>query len=120
MIEVQVIPEYLPEQSQPERERFTFAYHITIINQGDEAAQLISRHWLITDANEKIQEVKGQGVIGKQPWIQPGESYQYSSGAVIETAFGTMEGSYQMVSQNGDTFDAKIPAFTLAKPGLLH
>ncbi len=119
-IEILVEPEFLGNQSEPDKGQFVFSYHITIINHGDEDAQLISRHWLITDANEKLQEVRGMGVIGKQPVLKPGERYSYSSGAVINTPVGTMQGSYQMLTEGGREFEVPIPVFTLAKPGLIH
>lgn len=119
-IEVHVTTEYLPRQSEPERHRFAFAYHITIANGGAAAAQLISRHWIITDANERRQEVRGLGVIGEQPVIEPGHAYRYTSGAVIETEVGTMGGSYQMSCTNGDMFDVPIPTFVLAVPRAVH
>lgn len=119
-IQIHVTTEYLPGQSDPERHRFAFAYHITIENGGDAAAQLISRHWIITDANERRQEVRGLGVIGEQPVIAPGQSYRYTSGAIIDTEVGTMGGSYQMRGANGDQFDVPIPTFVLAVPRAVH
>lgn len=119
-IHVSVRAEFIPEQSNLETERFVFAYHVTIENRGDTAAQLISRHWIITDGNQRIQEVRGDGVIGEQPTISPGESYAYSSGTVIQTPVGSMHGSYQMRDTNGTLFSAEIPTFTLARPGALH
>ncbi len=111
---------YLAEQSEPSRSRFVFAYTITIENQGTIAAQLLTRHWLITDALGKVQEVRGEGVVGEQPLLGPGEAFQYTSGAVLETPMGTMEGSYQMVGADGVNFDALIPTFRLAVPNALH
>jgi len=108
--------QYLPDQSAPERAQYVFAYTITITNQGAMAARLLSRHWVITDSNGKIQEVRGLGVVGEQPHLKPGESYRYTSGASIETPFGTMHGSYQMIADNGIAFDAPIAAFRLAVP----
>ena len=119
-IVVEVTPEYLPGQSEPDNNKFTFAYHIAIRNLGDTPAQLISRHWVITDGNAKIKEVQGPGVVGEKPLIAPGQSFRYSSGVVLDTEVGTMEGSYQMVSDQGETFDAKIPAFLLSVPGRVH
>ncbi len=119
-IEIQVTPEFLGDQSEPDKDQFVFSYHITIINHGNENAQLISRHWLINDANGKAQEVRGMGVVGQQPLLKPGETYSYSSGAVINTPVGTMQGSYQMLTDDGREFDVPIPVFTLAKPGLIH
>jgi len=107
---------YLSEQSAPERGQYVFAYTITITNRGAVAARLLSRHWVITDSNGKIQEVRGLGVVGEQPHLRPGESYRYTSGASIETSFGTMHGSFQMLADNGIAFEAPIAAFRLAVP----
>lgn len=111
---------YIAEQSEPVRNRYVFAYTITIENTGTVAAQLLSRHWIITDALGQVQEVRGEGVVGEQPFLPPGERFQYTSGAVIETPVGTMHGSYQMLGEDGVTFDAPIPAFRLAVPNALH
>ena len=119
-IRVLVEPFYVEDQSVPEENRYVFAYRVNIQNMGQIAAKLISRHWIITDANGKIQEVKGQGVVGEQPYLRPGEAFQYTSGAVLDTAVGTMRGSYQMVSDDGSQFDAEIPMFTLSVPRTLH
>ena len=119
-ISIEVATDYVDDQSEPEYGRYVFAYTITIANKGDVAAQLLSRHWVITDANGKVQEVTGDGVVGEQPNLSPGESFRYSSGAVLETPVGAMEGSYRMVAENGTNFDAPIPPFTLAVPGVLH
>ena len=119
-IEVSVLPEYLPEKSEPEMSRYLFAYHVTVNNVGSVAAQLISRKWLITDANEQKEEVMGEGVVGKQPWIPAGDAFQYSSFCILDTPVGTMEGSYQMVSGDGATFEADVPAFMLAVPKTLN
>jgi|TARA_B110000977_G_scaffold36357_1_gene48773 ApaG protein len=119
-ITVSVTTEYLSMQSQPEDNRFAFAYHIRIENNGDEAAQLLRRHWIIVDANEERQEVRGEGVIGEQPLIQPGAVYQYSSGVVIETPVGTMQGSYHLVDLSGLAFDAPIEPFLLSTPLAVH
>ena len=119
-IEVTVKTEYLPEQSAPSNQQFAFAYHIAIENQGDEAAQLLSRHWVITDGNEALQEVQGEGVIGEQPQIPPGQAFRYSSGIILSTEVGTMTGSYQMLSESGRSFDALIPTFLLAAPNAVH
>jgi ApaG protein len=120
--EITVMPRaaYLAEQSDPAKDQYVFAYTITITNTGTIAAQLISRHWIITDAERKVQEVKGLGVIGQQPVLKPGESFEYTSGASIATAVGTMRGSYQMVAEDGRAFDAPIPLFTLSVPRTLH
>ena len=119
-ISVDVESSYVETQSEPELERFVFAYTVTVTNHGDAPARLVSRHWVITDANGEVTEVQGQGVIGEQPYIEPGKSYQYSSGAVIATPIGTMEGDYKMIGQNGAEFKAPIPVFSLATPGILH
>ncbi|MDT8375246.1 MAG: Co2+/Mg2+ efflux protein ApaG [Mariprofundaceae bacterium] len=119
-IKVSVLPEYLPEQSEPDTGQYLFAYHITITNTGTMAAQLISRRWLITDANEQVEEVTGEGVVGNQPWISPGNSFEYSSFCILDTPVGTMQGSYQMVAEDGTTFEADIHEFMLAVPGVLN
>ncbi len=119
-IEVEVESDYIPEQSLPEERRYVFAYTITIRNQGTHAAQLISRRWLITDGDGRHQEVHGPGVVGEQPHLAPGESYRYTSGTVLDTPVGTMQGSYQMLADDGREFDAEIPVFTLAQPNTLH
>ena len=120
LIEVSVVAQFLPEQSQPHAHRFAFAYTVTIRNRGSITAQLISRHWLITDANGRVQEVRGPGVVGEQPKLTPGESFQYTSGAVLETSLGTMHGSYQMRASDEHLFDAPIARFTLSVPRTLH
>ena len=119
-IDVQVATSYVDEQSRPDADRYVFSYTITIANNGDEPATLKSRHWIITDANGKVQEVTGDGVVGEQPHLNPGERYRYSSGAVLETPVGAMQGLYHMETDEGRRFDAPIPPFTLAVPGLLH
>jgi ApaG protein len=119
-IAVHVVSEYLPEQSQPENLRYVHAYHVTITNEGNTSARLINRHWFIVDGNEEVQEVQGEGVIGQQPVLQPGESYRYSSGTILKTPVGCMHGSYEMLADNGEIFQAMIPAFTLAIPGYLN
>lgn len=119
-IKVNVVSEYLPEESQPEAKRYVFAYHVAIANMGEEPAKLLSRHWIITDGDERVQEVKGDGVIGEQPLIQPGDTYEYSSGTILETPVGSMHGSYQMETNDGSRFDADIPTFTLANPNKLN
>ena len=120
--EISVTPKvtFLSEQSEPDKNHFVFAYTITVTNTGDVTAQLVSRHWIITDAEHRVQEVKGQGVVGKQPLLRPGESFEYTSGASIPTPVGTMRGSYQMVAEDGVTFDVPIPPFTLSVPRTLH
>jgi ApaG protein len=120
--EVSVSPQaqYLADQSDEPAGRFVFAYTITLRNTGTVPAQLISRHWIITDANSQVQEVRGLGVVGEQPLLAPGESFQYTSGAAIATPVGTMRGTYQMVADDGTRFDAPIPEFTLSIPRTLH
>ena len=119
-ITVAVKSAYLADHSDPDRSQYVFAYTITITNTGEIAAQLISRHWIITDAEHQVQEVKGLGVVGQQPMLQPGESFEYTSGTSLATAVGTMRGTYQMVAGDGKTFDADIPPFTLSMPRVLH
>lgn len=119
-IRVQVVTNYIDDQSRPESGRYVFAYTITITNNGDVPVRLISRHWVITDANGKVQEVSGDGVVGEQPHLNPGEVFRYSSGAVLETPVGAMQGRYRMEADNGVKFDAPIAPFTLAVPGVLH
>ncbi len=119
-IEVSPMPQFIPEQSDPENDRYIFAYTITIKNVGEVPAQLVSRHWIITDAHNEVQEVRGLGVVGKQPLLQPGESFQYTSGSSLTTPIGTMKGSYQMVAEDGTHFEAEIPEFVLATPRALH
>jgi ApaG protein len=111
---------YIAEQSDADAGRYAFAYTITITNNGAVPAQLISRHWIITDANNLVQEVKGQGVVGAQPKLKPGESFEYTSGSMLATPVGTMRGSYQMVADDGTRFDAAIPEFALSAPRVLH
>lgn len=119
-IKVDIKTEYLPRQSEPRKQQYAFAYHIAIANQGSESAQLISRHWIIIDGNQSRQEVKGQGVVGEQPLITPGEIFRYSSGVILETEVGTMSGTYHMLSETGTPFDAPIPTFLLAIPNAVH
>jgi len=111
---------YIADQSDPANDRYVFAYTITITNTGSVAAQLISRHWIITDATDKVQEVRGKGVVGEQPHLRPGESFEYTSGSAIATPVGTMRGSYQMVADDGTKFEVLIPEFTLSMPRVLH
>ena len=120
--EITVSPKatYVEDQSDPSKNQYVFAYTITIANTGTVPVQLVSRHWLITDANGKVAEVKGQGVLGQQPWLKPGESFEYTSGTNIETAVGTMRGTYHMLAEDGQTFEAAIPLFTLSVPRVLH
>ncbi|HYJ17974.1 MAG TPA: Co2+/Mg2+ efflux protein ApaG [Burkholderiales bacterium] len=119
-ITVTVKTTYIAEQSDEAAGRHVFAYTVSILNSGSVAAQLISRHWIITDAHEKVQEVRGLGVVGQQPRLKPGESYDYTSGTAISTPVGTMRGSYQMVAEDGVVFDAPVPVFTLSIPRVLH
>jgi ApaG protein len=119
-IAVSAATQYLADQSDESAGRFVFAYTISIRNTGSVAAQLISRHWIITDSQGLVQEVRGLGVVGSQPLLQPGESFEYTSGASIATAVGTMRGSYQMVAEDGTRFEAAIPEFTLSVPRVLH
>jgi ApaG protein len=119
-IRIHVTTSYIDDQSEPDSDRYVFAYTITISNNGTVAAQLISRHWIITDANGKVQEVNGDGVVGEQPYLKPGEKFRYSSGAVLETPVGAMQGIYRMEADGGVSFDAPIAPFTLAVPGLLN
>jgi ApaG protein len=119
-IRVDVDTSYLEDQSDPKEHRYVFSYTITIRNEGSVPARLLTRHWIITDSNGKVQEVRGEGVVGEQPYLKPGQGFRYSSGAVLETPVGAMQGSYQMVSDDGEQFDAPISPFRLAMPGLLH
>lgn len=117
---VRVKPHYIAAQSQPAAQRYVYSYTITISNQSDVPAQLLDRHWRITDANERLQEVKGVGVVGEQPIITPGKDYTYTSGVILETETGLMEGSYRMRSDAGEEFEVAIPAFALVPPHAMH
>ena len=119
-VRVSVVSEYAPERSQPSDDRWFFLYTITITNTGTETVQLVSRHWIITDANGQVEEVRGPGVVGQQPVLAPGETFTYTSGCPLTTSFGKMEGTYQMVTRGGETFDVKIAAFTLSEPYTVH
>jgi ApaG protein len=119
-IEIRPVPQFIAEQSNPEDDRYVFAYTINIRNIGELPAQLVARHWIITDANNEVQEVRGLGVVGNQPLLKPGESFEYTSGCALATPVGTMKGSYQMVGEDGSRFDAEIPEFVLAVPHVLH
>jgi len=119
-IDIKVKTQYLPDRSNPSESRYAFAYTITITNQGSLAAKLLSRHWLITHSDQQQEEVRGDGVVGEQPVLSPGQSFNYTSGAVISTPVGSMHGSYQMIGEDGHHFDAPIPPFTLAVPNILH
>ncbi len=119
-IKVQVTPRYLPEQSLPAQNRYVFAYAVRIANVGKKTAQLRTRHWVITDANGKVEEVRGDGVVGEQPTLAPGDTFEYTSGAIIATSVGAMHGSYQMQGSDGTKFDAEIKMFSLSIPRILH
>ena len=119
-VDVSVTTRFLAEQSQPEHDRFAFAYSITVSNNGSLPARLLSRHWVITDGNCHVEEVRGEGVVGQQPLIDAGKSHSYSSGTVMTTKVGTMQGTYQMLAEDGTRFDAVIKPFRLAVPGALH
>jgi len=119
-IDIQANAFYLDEQSEPDSDRYVFAYTITISNAGTVPAKLLSRHWIITDANGKVEEVRGAGVVGEQPYLRPGESFRYTSGAILETAVGSMRGSYQMLADDGVSFEAPIAPFSLSIPRTLH
>jgi ApaG protein len=119
-IEVSARTQYLADQSDESAQRWVFAYTITIRNRGSVAAQLVSRHWIITDARQQVQEVRGLGVVGEQPLLEPGQAYEYTSGTSLATPVGTMRGSYQMVAADGTHFDAPIPEFVLSVPRVLH
>jgi ApaG protein len=119
-ISVNVDTRYLEDQSDPGESRYVFAYTITIRNRGTVPAKLLGRHWVITDANGKVQEVRGEGVVGEQPHLMPGQGFRYTSGAVLETPVGSMQGSYLMLADDGERFEAPIQAFSLAIPGSIH
>lgn len=119
-IRVQVTSHYVPDESSPETSHYLFTYQVTVINHSEQAVQLVSRHWVITNADGKKEEVRGLGVVGQQPLIRPGESYRYSSFCPLNTPVGSMHGTYQMVLNNGEEFDAVIAPFTLAVPGILN
>jgi ApaG protein len=119
-VRIKVQSEYSADQSAPAKNQWFFLYTVTISNEGLETVQLLTRHWIITDGTGHIEEVRGPGVVGKQPTIKPGESFEYTSGCPLSTPFGVMEGTYQMVTQSGDRFDAKIAPFTLSEPYTVH
>jgi len=119
-IQVNVQTRYIEDQSNPEKNYYIFAYTITIVNQGQQSAKLLTRHWVITDSNHKVQEVRGDGVIGEQPVLKPGEQFVYTSGTMLETSVGTMKGSYQMEADDGFQFDATVEEFVLSTPRVLH
>ena len=117
---VTVSPRFLPEQSDPESDRYLFAYTIRIVNSGQATAQLLSRHWIITDGNQHVEEVRGPGVVGEQPRLAPGEAFEYTSGCPLPTPFGSMRGTYQCVAEDGTAFEVPIPEFLLSVPRTLH
>ncbi len=119
-VEIEVSSAYVEDQSEPAEDRYVFAYHVVIRNAGERSVQLLNRHWIIRDGRDQTQEVRGEGVVGEQPHIAPGESFEYTSGTVIETPVGMMEGSYGMQDEQGHTFEAPIPPFTLSVPHTLH
>jgi ApaG protein len=119
-VRVVVQSEYAPERSEPSKNQWFFLYTVTISNEGPETVQLLTRHWVITDGTGHIEEVRGPGVVGKQPTLKPGEAFEYTSGCPLSTPFGVMEGTYQMVTQSGDRFDAVIAPFTLSEPYTVH
>ena len=119
-ITISVNTRFLDDQSAPADNRYAFAYTITIVNEGTVGARLLSRHWIITDGNGKVEEVRGEGVVGEQPWLRPGDDFEYTSGAVLETEQGTMRGSYGMLADDGPRFDAPIAPFALSVPRTLH
>ena len=119
-VRVHVQSEYAPDKSRPQQNEWFFLYTVRITNEGSEPVQLVTRHWVITDGTGRVEEVRGPGVVGKQPTLKPGESFEYTSGCPLATPFGVMEGSYQMVSESGALFDAKIAPFTLSEPYTVH
>jgi len=120
LIQIDVQTRYVEEQSNPEQDYYVFAYTITIRNLGKQGAKLLTRHWIITDSNQKVQEVRGEGVVGEQPELAPGEQFVYTSGTMLETSVGTMKGSYHMLAEDGSYFDAEIDEFILSTPRVLH
>lgn len=120
MIDIKVATRFIPEQSEPNANRYVFAYTVTMTNQGQEQAQLLNRYWLITDSNGKKTEVQGPGVVGEQPIILPGDNYSYTSGCILETELGTMEGHYEFKASNEDLFKQPIPVFRLSIPNIVH
>ena len=119
-IRVQVVSRYDPSRSNPHQNQWFFLYTVTLTNEGSITTQLLSRHWIITNANGKVEEVKGPGVVGEQPILAPGQSFEYTSGCPLPTSFGTMHGTYQMITAKGEQFDATIAPFTLSEPHALH
>ena len=119
-VRVRVVSEYAPDRSEPGKNKWFFLYTITISNEGPETVQLVTRHWIITDGTGHVEEVRGPGVVGKQTILKSGESFEYTSGCPLETPFGVMEGTYQMVAEDGERFDAKVAPFTLSEPYTVH
>ena len=119
-VRVEVTPEFLPDQSEPERGLWVHAYHVAVTNQGEQPVRLLGRHWIITNAHGTEEHVRGPGVVGQQPVIAPGETFRYSSGAPLDTAFGAMHGSYQLVTPEGERFDSEVAPFDLAEPYALN
>ena len=119
-MKIEPVVSYVADQSDPSRQQFVFAYTIRITNTGTVTAQVVSRHWIITDADNQVQEVRGMGVVGEQPVLKPGDTFEYSSGSSIPTAVGTMRGTYQLVAEDGTRFEAPIPEFALSVPRVLH
>ncbi|PID49845.1 MAG: Co2+/Mg2+ efflux protein ApaG [Proteobacteria bacterium] len=119
-VQVSVEARYIEQESDPEQDRYVFAYTVTIINRGSVAARLMSRHWIITDSNGMTQEVRGDGVVGEQPYLEPGEGFRYTSGTVLDTPIGSMYGSYQMRADDGEAFEAPVKPFSLSDPRILH
>ncbi len=119
-VRVRVQSEYSPERSSPAAQNWFFLYTITITNEGEQTVQLMTRHWIITDSNDRVEEVKGPGVVGEQPVLRSGQSFTYTSGCPLTTPFGVMEGTYQMLTHGGETFDVRIAPFTLSEPYTIH
>jgi ApaG protein len=119
-IRIRVESAYSPERSAPAESQYFFVYRVQITNESEQTARLVSRHWVITDANDHVEELQGPGVVGEQPRLAPGQAFEYTSGCPLETSFGTMHGTYQMVLATGEQFDAEIAPFTLAEPSAVH
>ena len=119
-IDIEVDTSYMADHSEPEKDRYVFAYTITLVNRGSTSAKLLTRRWIITDADNRIEEVEGEGVVGEQPTLKPGEGFRYTSGTVVETPVATMHGTYKMLAEDGSTFDTDIPQFVLSAPRVLH
>ena len=119
-IDIEVETSYMADHSEPDKDRYVFAYTITLVNRGSISAKLLTRRWIITDADNRIEEVEGEGVVGEQPTLKPGEGFRYTSGTVVETPVATMHGTYKMLAEDGNTFDTNIPQFVLSAPRVLH